>query len=99
MTVARLQWVIVGVMRTVTVRRGESGEEGRVLEMKISGRLTTAREARERGCSGSWMVEMRSVGGVSSDYSHHLYTWLSYLISFSPYISCSSMGSSTESSS
>lgn len=29
--------------------------------MWMSGRLTTAREPRERGCSGSEMVEMRSM--------------------------------------
>ncbi len=44
---------------------GEVGEaEGR---MWMSGRLTTAREPRERGCSGSEIVEIRSVrGGVSN---------------------------------
>jgi len=35
--------------------------------MWISGRLTTAREPRERGCSGSEMVEMRSVGANQSE--------------------------------
>lgn len=57
MTVAREQCVIVGVTRTVTVWRGEVGER-RLIWM--SGNDTTAREPRERGCSGSEMVEIRS---------------------------------------
>lgn len=60
MTVAKLQCVIVGVMSTVTVWRGESGTLGRVGEMAMSGSDTTANEPREMGCSGSEMVEMRS---------------------------------------
>lgn len=67
MTVAREQCVMVGVMRTVTVMRDVAdvvGDEGEG-EMKTSARLTTAREPRERGCSGSEMVDMRSRGGVS----------------------------------
>ena len=61
--------------------------------MCMSGRLTTAREPRERGCSGSEMVEMRSCwyqvhcGGESKGNSGRV-----------PYISCSSMGSAVSSS-
>jgi hypothetical protein len=62
MTVASEQCVIVGVISTRTVLMGECREVGGM--MRISGRLTTAREPRERGCSGSEIVEMRS-GGVS----------------------------------
>ena len=78
MTVAREQWVIVGVTRTVTVVMVGSGgvefrmleevdsevgsaEGGRVDVRDMSGRLTTEREPRVRGCSGSWMDAMRSV--------------------------------------
>lgn len=61
MTVARLQCVMVGVIRTVTVWRGEEGTLGRVGLMKISGRETTASSPRERGCSGSEMDLIRSV--------------------------------------
>jgi len=50
--------VIVGVISTRTVRSGEDGEESGA--MWISGRLTTEREASERGCSGSEMVDIRS---------------------------------------
>lgn len=32
----------------------------------MSGRFTTAREPRESGCSGSEMVEMRSVNGLAA---------------------------------
>lgn len=53
MTVAKLQWVIVGVIKTMTVWRGESGTLGRVGLMKISGRETTASSPKDRGCSGS----------------------------------------------
>jgi hypothetical protein len=60
MTVARLQWVMVGVIRTVTVWRGEDGMCGRVGLMEISGRETTASSPRERGCSGSEMDLIRS---------------------------------------
>jgi hypothetical protein len=50
-------------MRTVTVTSSVGvGDEG---EMKTSARLTTAREPRERGCSGSEMVEMRSGGALA----------------------------------
>lgn len=51
---------MVGVMRTVTVI--SSVGEGLEGVMKTSARLTTAREPRERGCSGSEMVEIRSAG-------------------------------------
>lgn len=57
---ARLQWVIVGVIRTVTVRSGEFGDDGRDGLMEMSGRETTAREPRDMGCSGSEIEEMRS---------------------------------------
>lgn len=52
---------MVGVMRTVTVIRpvGVRAGEG---ERKMSARLTTAREPRDSGCSGSEMVEIRSGG-------------------------------------
>lgn len=61
-TVASEQCVMVGVTSTSTVCRSRP----RGL-MWISGRFTTAREPRERGCSGSEMVEMRSVGAYQSD--------------------------------
>ncbi len=70
MTVAREQWVIVGVTRTVTVVMAGSAdaefgileeldsevgsaEGGRVDVREMSGRLTTEREPRVKGCSGS----------------------------------------------
>ena len=68
---AREQCVIVGVTRTVTVVRAgrvvvvavEEGREdgGRVGVRVMSGRFTTEREPRVRGCSGSWIGAMRSV--------------------------------------
>lgn len=57
---ARLQCVIVGVMRTVTVRRGEAGTYGSVGVIEISGRDTTARAPNDIGCSGSDIVDTRS---------------------------------------
>ena len=60
MTVAKLQCVMVGVMSTVTVCRGDSGTFGRVGLIEISGRETTANSPSEMGCSGSEMDEMRS---------------------------------------
>jgi len=61
MTVASEQCVMVGVMRTVTVRSGEGrpvcADRG---AMWMSGSETTASEPRDSGCSGSEMVEMRS---------------------------------------
>lgn len=60
MTVAKLQCVIVGVMRTVTVLRGEVGTLGRVGFMDMSGSETTASSPRERGCSGSEISFIRS---------------------------------------
>ena len=48
-------------MRTVTVRRGEDGFAGKEGEMAMSGRETTAREPRDIGCSGSEIVETRSI--------------------------------------
>ena len=52
MTVAREQWVMVGVTSTVTVVMPDV-EEGRVGVREMSGRLTTEREPSVRGCSGS----------------------------------------------
>lgn len=52
--------MIVGVISTVTVCRGESGTSGRVGLIAISGRDTTANSPREMGCSGSEIDEMRS---------------------------------------
>lgn len=67
---AREQWVMVGVRRIVAFVRWlglvwflflflweEEEEEG---ERWMSGRLTTAREPRERGCSGSEIGAIRS---------------------------------------
>jgi hypothetical protein len=65
MTVAREQWVIVGVISTTTVLMDESGEDGG--RMCMSGKLTTASEPSESGCSGSEMVEMRSVMRLVSE--------------------------------
>lgn len=70
-TVASEQCVIVGVTSTVTVvicgcpllPLGDREVGGRVGEREMSGRLTTEREPRVRGCSGSWMGAMRSVRG------------------------------------
>lgn len=54
MTVASEQWVMVGVMSTVSVVRGDSAPfSGKVGVRWISGRLTTEREPRVKGCSGS----------------------------------------------
>lgn len=61
-TVARLQWVMVGVIKTVTVLRAESGLLGREGVMLISGKDTTARDPKEIGCSGSDIDDIRSVG-------------------------------------
>lgn len=59
---AREQCVIVGVMRTVSVVSGDDEPlSGNVGAREISGRLTTESEPRVRGCSGSEMLEMRSV--------------------------------------
>lgn len=43
------------------MRRGEDGFAGSEGEMEISGKETTAREPRDIGCSGSEIVETRSV--------------------------------------
>ena len=59
MTVASEQWVMVGVISTTTVLMDESGEVGG--RMWMSGKFTTASDPSERGCSGSEIVEMRSV--------------------------------------
>ena len=58
MTVASEQCVIVGVMSTVTTDICDEGEVGG--EMDISGKETTASEPRDRGCSGSEIVLIRS---------------------------------------
>ena len=53
---------MVGVMRTVSVVRGDASPlSGKVGVKWISGRLTTESEPRVRGCSGSAIGEMRSV--------------------------------------
>lgn len=66
-TVARLQWVIVGVMRTVTVWRGESGTFGSDGRIEISGSETTANSPSEIGCSGSWIVDIKSESAPPSE--------------------------------
>ena len=69
-TVAREQCVIVGVMRTVSVVSGDDEPcSGNVGVRKISGRLTTESEPRVRGCSGSEMLEIRSVRARSASYA------------------------------
>lgn len=52
--------MMVGVIRTVTVRRGEPGTSGRAGLIRISGSETTAKAPKEMGCSGSDMVDIRS---------------------------------------
>lgn len=64
-TVAKLQCVMVGVISTVTVWRGELGTVGRVGWMDISGSETTANSPRDRGCSGSEMFLMRSTNRLA----------------------------------
>ena len=69
-TVAREQCVIVGVMRTVSVVSGDDGPlSGNVGLRKMSGRLTTESEPRVNGCSGSEMLEMRSVEAQSASHA------------------------------
>ena len=58
-TVASEQWLIVGVSSTTTVWIVEFAEAGG--RMWMSGRLTTANEPRESGCSGSEMGEIKSI--------------------------------------
>lgn len=53
---------MVGVIKTVTVLRAESGLLGREGVMLISGKDTTARDPKEIGCSGSDIDDIRSVG-------------------------------------
>lgn len=60
---------------------------GREGTMEISGRETTAREPRDIGCSGSEIVETRSVYFCQC-------TQLRAERGDKPYISCSSIGSS-----
>jgi hypothetical protein len=57
--VAREQWFTVGVSSTVRRFRGED-VPSRSGDMCMSGRLTTAREPSERGCSGSEIGDIRS---------------------------------------
>lgn len=57
---ARLQCVMVGVIRTVTVRRGDCGLLGREGVIDMSGSETTARDPKDIGCSGSDIPEIRS---------------------------------------
>jgi hypothetical protein len=94
MTVARLQCVIVGVTSTVTVRRGEAGTFWRVGVIAISGRETTASAPNGIGCSGSDIVDTRSI--KESEIYYNIPFAHSHAL---PYISCSSIGSSTRSSS
>ena len=62
--------MIVGVMRTVSVVRGdEEPFSGNVGVRKISGRLTTESEPSVRGCSGSEMGEMRSTQAESASHA------------------------------
>lgn len=56
-TVARLQWVIVGVISTNTC---DIAERFGLSVTFMCGRLTTASSPRLRGCSGSEMVDIRS---------------------------------------
>lgn len=66
MTVARLQCVIVGVTSTVTFRSGDEGLFERAGVIEMSGSDTTASSPRGIGCSGSEMVDIRSVWQSSS---------------------------------
>ena len=69
-TVAREQCVIVGVMRTVSVVSGDDEPlSGNVGVREMSGRLTTESEPRVRGCSGSEILEMRSVQAQSASHA------------------------------
>lgn len=63
MTVASEQCVIVGVIRTVRTVKGEVRERG---FMEMSGRLTTDREPKVNGCSGSEIGEIRSETGCQN---------------------------------
>ena len=55
--------MIVGVTRTVRTVSGEPGARGAIA---ISGKLTTERDPRVKGCSGSEMGEIRSYISCSS---------------------------------
>ncbi len=60
-TVAREQWVMVGVMSTVSVVRGDAAPFSENVGVRwMSGRLTTESEPRDKGCSGSEICEIRS---------------------------------------
>lgn len=72
-TVAKLQWVIVGVISTETVRSGDSGTLASEGLIEMSGRETTASAPSEIGCSGSEMVEIRSGWSTISKLSY-IYT-------------------------
>jgi hypothetical protein len=64
MAVASEQWVMVGVISTRTrVKVFVFGKHGEGV-IWMSGRLTTASEPRESGCSGSEIVEIRSISSV-----------------------------------
>ena len=63
-TVASEQCVIVGVTSTLTVEILDWGLEGG--KIAISGRETTASDPKERGCSGSEIVLIRSKISCSS---------------------------------
>lgn len=80
-------------MRTVTVRRGEDGFAGKEGEMAMSGSETTAREPRDIGCSGSEIVETRSIHSYQYMHPEARGRRLKRGDDI-PYISCSSIGSS-----
>ena len=89
-TVARLQCVMVGVTITVTVLMPPA----RARLISMSGSDTTASEPRLSGCSGSEMVEMRSVVFSSVGHVHVFYRERGDV----PKISCSSISSTSPSS-
>ena len=64
MTVVSEHAEVVGVRRTVTVLMRERGEVGGMIE--ISSSFTTPNDPKDRGCSGSEMVEIRSYTSCSS---------------------------------
>ena len=57
-TVAKEQCVIVGVISTTTVLTWDCGEDGCLMWM--SGRFTTASDPKDKGCSGSEILEIKS---------------------------------------
>lgn len=71
---AREQCVMVGVISTVSVVRGDVEPfSGKVGVRWMSGRLTTEREPSVRGCSGSVICAMRS-GDVSHERKGRIVT-------------------------